>query len=582
MKLKRIISIILATVLVFGLTACGGVGGNKATGPKNLDELDWLNTGGILPIVKEGTEKTLKVAILMHSDAGTPDSQWFYQFIVNEMNINLEVTKISSGAEQITLMFADGDLPDIVIGAGLDTGALMRYGADEELLADLAPYITPELTPNLYKLYSEHPEYKEAVADSEGHIWSLGYINDTTDRGQISRAFINYNWLEEYGLSTPATVDEFVQMLRTFKTRGDNIVPMGGAWNSDNPLLILLNAFGYITENPKGTEIALRDGEVVLPVADREAYGEYIKLLKQLYDEGLIHKNFFTLGANDVKTMLAEGRCGYIANAPFTQTSDFTAWWGEQPLTSQYSSTVQWPQGRSAALTCGNFVVSAYSENIELAMAFADWFFDPTGLNYNLSTNGPAATQKEYIYNDKVTGFTIDEDTFTVIFPDYLRNENKYSSKNDYVGKEIYLWGYRIFGMGAGNISSNLDAIQYGYTADQIVSSYTDVTAEGIQAEVRKETENNGDMHFRLALEDTMVPYVTMDTLPEAYLDAATVSELANLWILVREYSSQETANFVTGRRALTEEELNKYFNEIEALGASRILEVYREYYASK
>lgn len=578
MKMKKIITLLLAAAMITSLAACGG-GETENDGPKDLS---WLNTDGTLPIVAEGTEKTLEMAIVMHSDAGTPDSQWFYQFIVNEMNINLEITKISSGAEQITLMFADGDLPDIIIGAGLDAGALMRYGEDEKLLADLSPYITPEGTPNLYKLYSENPQYKEAVADSEGHIWSLGYINNTADRGQISRAFINYNWLEEYGLSTPATLDEFVNMLRTFKRRGDDIVPMGGSWNAENPLLILLNAFGYITENPRGTDISLRNGEIVLPVADREAYGEYLRTLKTLYNEGLIHKNFFTLGASDVKTILAEGRCGYVSNAPFTQTSDFTAWWGAQPLTSDYNTTAQWPQGREAALTCGDFVVSADSKNIELAMAFADWFFDPTGLNYNLSTNGPAATQEEYIYNDKVTGFEIDPNTFTVIFPDYLRNENKYSSKNDYAGKEIYLWGYRIFGLGAGNISSNLDAVQYGYTAQEIATGYTDVSVEGLQPQVRFEAENNGDMHFRLALEDTMVPYVTMDTLPEAYLDADTVAELANLWILIREYSSQETANFVIGRRELNDEELNKYFDEIERLGASRILEVYREYYAGK
>lgn len=579
MNIKKIVSMLLAVILIMSMAACNNTGNNtNNTGPRDLD---WLNTNGEMPIVKDGTEKTLKVAIQMYSDSGDPEGQWFYQFVKNEMNINLEITKISSGAEQITLLFADGDLPDIIIGANLDSSALMRYGADEHLLQDLSAYITPELTPNLYKLYSENPEYKQAVTDSEGHIWSLGYINNTADRGQISRSFINYNWLEDAGLSTPETLDDFVQMLREFKKRGSDIVPMGGSWNAENPLLILLNAYGYLTENPKGTDIALRNGEIVLPVADREAYGEYVKLLKQMYDEGLIHENFFTMNMSSVKTMIAEGKCGYLATAPFTYTSDYTAYWGAQPLTSSYNPVAQWPEGNSAALTCGGFVVSAKSDNVELAMAFADWFFDPTGVNYNLSTNGPAATQTEYIYDSKVTGFTIDEETFTAVYPDYLRNENKYSSKNDYAGKEVYLWGYRILGYGAGDASSNLAAIQYGYNPEEIIYGYTDVTADGIQAEVRKEAANDGDMHFRLALEDTLVPYVVTDTLPEAYLDAATVSRLANAWILIREYSSQETANFVLGRRPLTDAELDKYFAEIEALGATEILQVYREYYAS-
>ena len=574
---NRCIAVLLVLIMLLSMTACGGKNsGTTEDGPRDLS---WLNTDGTLPIVEEGTEKTLKIAIQMYSDSGDPETQWFYKFIEKEMNINLEITKLSSGAEQLTLMFADGDLPDIIIGAGLDSASLMRYGADEEMLADLAPYITEELTPNLYKLYSENPEYKDAVADKDGHIWSLGYINDTTDRGQISRAFINYDWLEDAGLSTPATLDEFVNMLKTFKSRGDNITPMGGSWEAENPLLILLNAFGYITENPKGMDIALRNGEVVLPIADREAYGEYIKLLRELYKEGLIHENFFTMNLSSVKTMIAQGECGYVATAPFTYTADYTSWWGAQPLTSNLNNTAQWPQGTDSALTSGGFVVSADSENKELAMAFADWFFEESGTNYNMSTNGPAATQTEYIYDDVVTGFEIDEETYLATFPGYVRKQNNYSSKNDYAGKEIYLWGYRLLGLGKGSESSNIAAIQYGYTPDEIVGGFTDVTVAGIQGEVRKETAKDGDMAFRLALEDTMVPYVTKDTLPTAYLDAETVSKLSNLWTLVKEYASQETANFVVGRRELTDAELDKYFNEIEALGATEIVNAYKEYY---
>ena len=274
---KRIFAAALAVLMLLGMTACKPNEDSKPSGPR---ELDWLNTDGTLPIVKEGVEKTLKIAITMYSDSGDADSQWFYQFIEKEMNINLEVTKIS-GSEQVSLMLADGDLPDIIIGGGFGTADLMNLGAVEEMFADLAPYITEKGTPNLYKLFNENPQYKAAVADQDGHIWSLGYINDTTDRGQISRAFINYEWLEDAGLETPKTLDEFVNMLHAFKKRGGDVVPMGGSWNSNNPSLILLNAFGYLTEDPQGFGISLRNGEVVLPVADREAYGEYLKLMNR-------------------------------------------------------------------------------------------------------------------------------------------------------------------------------------------------------------------------------------------------------------------------------------------------------------
>lgn len=571
---KKIISAALALVMLMSLAACGGNGGDEQT---DNGDLSWLNTDGSLPIVKEGTEKTLKIAVQMYSDSGEAESQWFYQFVENEMNINLEVQKIS-GSEQISLMLADGDLPDIIIGGGFGTADLMNAGSVEGMFADLAPYITETGTPNLYKLFNAHPEYKAAVADTEGHIWSLGYINNTADRGQISRAFINYEWLEDAGLETPATLDEFVDMLRAFKKRGGDVVPMGGSWSSNNPCLILLNAFGYLTEDPQGFGISLRDGKVVMPVADREVYGEYLKLMNTLYTEGLIDPNFFTTDAATSRAIIAAGRSGYIANAPFSFMTNYSDWWGAQPLTSQYNSKQQWPEG-NAAMTCGGFVVSADSKNIELAMAFADWFFDPTGVNYNMSVNGPAATQTDYIYGGNVNGFEVDKESFTVKFPDYENNISNYSSKNDYLGKEVYLWGYRILGLGLGNVSSNLDAVQYGYTAEQIVNNYPDVSDPAIQGQLRKQTEGDGEMNFRAALEDTMVPYVTEGYPGKVYLDAETATQMSNLMMIIREYATQETAKFITGRKSF--DELENYFNEIERLGALKVVQTYADYYES-
>ncbi len=573
-RIIRTISMLLVMAIIFATVGCGK-GGDKTDSQSG--DLSWLNTGGTLPIVKEGTEKTLKVAIQMYSDAGDPDTQWFYKFIEKEMNIKLEVTKIK-GTEQLKLMLADGELPDIIIGAISDTSSLMRYGADEGMFADLAPYINETLTPNLHKLYSEHPEYKVAVEDRDGHIWSLGFVNDPASRGNISRAFYNYDWLEEVGCQTPTNIDEFLNVMREFKKLGNDVTPMAGSWTDFNPCLILLNSFGYLTENARGLDIALRNGEVVLPVADREVYGEYLKLLKQVYDERLIDENFFTMTNSATTAKISSGKCGYLAEAPFVFVKDFGSWWGAQPLTSAYNSTPQWPQG-AAALTCGGFVVSAQSENKELAMAFADWFYEESGKNYYISVNGPAATQEEYIYDDVVTGFTIDEENFSAKWPYYEENQASYSSKNDYIGKEIYLWGFRMLGNGLAYSTQNVDALVYGYSPEEISNFYTDVTADGIQADVRKEAENDGEMCFRLGVEDTLLPYVSEDGLSKAYLEASVGIATENMMMLVKEYAIQETAAFVTGRRPLTDDELNKYFDEIEALGAKEVVDTYKEYY---
>lgn len=377
-------------------------------------------------------------------------------------------------------------------------------------------------------------------------------------------------------MNTPATLDEFINMLRAFKKRGDNVIPMGGAYTSNNPCLIILNALGYITEDATGLSVALRNGEPVIPVTDREAYGEYLRVMNTLYTEGLISPDFYTMDASAASAILSSGRTGYMTTAPFVVTAGFGSWWGAQPLTSEYNQTRQWPAGMSV-LKPGMMVFNAKSENLELALAFADWFYEETALNYHMSVNGPAVTQPEYIYDDAVTGFDIDPNTFQPFWPNYENNKGAYSSKNDYLGKEVYLWGYRIVGRGTSTLGDNTAAMLYGYGPDEIEDPYPDVSAAGIQGELRRQTANDGEMNFRAALEDTMVPFVTDDMPVTIYYDEETADKVDSLVVLVREYATQETAKFVTGRRPLSE--INDYFDEIEKLGALQVLDFTREYY---
>lgn len=538
---------------------------------------EWLNNSGDLPIVEEGTEKTLKIAVKMGVDSGNPEDMWFYKFIENAMNIKLEVTKFTdeNRSEFLSLTFADNDLPDIIIGGGLTSTELVTYGAVEGQLMDLAPYVNETYMPNLAKTYEEHPEYKSAVTDSDGHIWSLGYINDPTDKGQIPRGFLNYDWLEQLGLEVPTTLDEFVDALRQFKTLGNDIIPLGGSYTSNNPCLTILTAYGYNTTDPTGMTIALRNGKVVLPVADREAYGEYLKTMNTLYSEGLMDPDFFTTDSTTSNAIISAGRNGFIAQAPGVYLSDSSAWWGFAPLTSEYQETQMWPAS-TTSVNAGNFVVSAECEDPELAAAFADWFFEATGQNYEMSGNGPASTQTDYLYGG-VSGFDVDADTKAFTYKDVLDNPNLYSSNGDYVTKNIALWSYKILGM--GSTSSTLVREQLlGWPEDTLDDGYPDISAMDDPSELRKELKDT-DMFFRTALLDTLVPYVETGYPGYVYLDEDTSLRATNLLMVIKEYAEQESAKFITGARSL--DELDSYFTELEKLGADEYVQIYQDYYDS-
>ncbi len=537
---------------------------------------DYLGEAGTLPIVKEGEEKTLSIACLMSVDSPDPEDTWFYKYIENAMNIKLEVTKFTAENrdEFISLMFADGDLPDLIIGGALTTNELVTYGQVEGQLADLAPYINEDLMPNLTAVYVEHPEYRSAVADADGHVWSLGYINDPTDKGQIPRAFINYDWLEEAGLEVPETLDDFIDALRAFKQRGDDIIPLGGSYTSNNPSLMILNAYGYNTTDPTGLSIGLRDGEVVLPVADRNAYGEYLKTMNTLYTEGLIDPDFFTMDSTTVGAQLSSGNVGFMAQAPGVFMPDASAWWGAKPLTSDYNDTQMWPSS-TTSITEGGLVMSSTCEDPELAMAFADWFFGNRGANYEMSGNGPADTMTDDLYG--VSGFHIDPDTKAMTFQDVIDHPDLYSGNNDYAVKVIELWGYKTLGLGSTSSTLQREMLS-GWSDDELDDGYPDITTMDDPSQLRK-TLTDGDQFFRTALLDTLCPYVVDGYPAVAYLDEDTAQEAQNLLMVISEYAEQESAKFITGARSL--DELDNYFDEIENLGAKDYVKIYADYYAS-
>ena len=580
---RKLLALLLTTAMSVGVLSGCGEGSQTETQVSNKETQsqvsetqvtaeetskipEWLNPGS-LPIVEEGTEKTLKIAMIAEASSGEPEEVWFYKYIEEVMNINLEIETFTADnqSEYLTLMFADGDLPDIIISSGyFGAPQLVKYGVQEGQILDLAPYINEENTPNLYGIYQEHPEYKVPVTDGDGHVWSLAQIAEPNEKGQVTRAFLNYDWLEEANLEVPETLDAFTNVLREFKKRGDDVYPLGGGINTLNPGNYILTALGYNTGDRNGLAVCLRDGEVVLPAADKEVWPEFLKIMNTYYNEGLIHPDFYTMDKDTIKALASSGKFGFIVEAPFVYISDFTEWWGAKPLTSEFNDTPTWPAANSNK--AGNFVVSADCEEPELALAFADWFFEvaeePMYGNYLLSLNGPLASQTDILLG--LEGCTVDEETGARTYLDFEKVKDSYSSKNAWLADKVKLWS-------SGNLGF-ADATKLGYSH---LDSGKDLAA------MRKDFAYSGEVHFRTAMYDTLVPYVQEAYPYYVYFDVEKTSELTDIKVAFTDYIKQETAKFVTGVKPINEEELNKYFAELEKLGVYEYVQAYEDYYKS-
>ena len=119
-----------------------------------------------------------------------------------------------------------------------------------------------------------------AATTPDGHIYTLPKLGESDDGTTLDRMCINKAWLDACGLEEPKTLDEFLNVLRTFKEKDpgnvgtENVIPLGGGYEvaGQNPGWYILNALGFNTDTVTnncdysyGVKPALLDGECYLP-----------------------------------------------------------------------------------------------------------------------------------------------------------------------------------------------------------------------------------------------------------------------------------------------------------------------------
>lgn len=579
--MKRILSFLLAVLMCLSVAACTVVE-DTPTDPVEIVIPEWLNVESEMPLVKEGYEKTLRIWIRREPTAGPYEDSWVYKYMTQAMNLNLEITEVpgSSMSQQLALAFASDELPDVMIGfqGYFNAARLTQHGAIDDQLVDISPYITEELMPNLNRVYTEYPNYRQAVTNSEGAIYGLGLIMAENYNTTPMTQWINYDLLERAGLKEPQTLDEFLDAMRAIKALDPDIVPIGSGYDIRNGIgILILNALGYLTTDPNGLSPAIRNGEVVIPAADSEAFGEFLKVLKTCYDEGLISKDYFTITNEQIGALVAEGKTAFLGGGAWPYQYSSTAdedWWGLSPLTSDYNSTKQWPKA-SDAVTCGGFVItsSCPEELIPLACRLADLGY--LKHNYNIFNKGPLiGMEDDYMYG--LGGWYYNE-SMVHQFVDMQNNPDKWGNLADYLDDKVRLWAPACWGYFEYDGSED----EIGYYVNNIYPDITDVDDPSIFRgyEPNGEALNNVD-YFTMSATLEVYPFITFDTFPNnVFLSEELSEEVADLKTVVNTYVRNEIGKFVTGARALTEAELSSYFKEVGAAGATRLLEIYTEYY---
>lgn len=600
-NLKKYLAFFLVAVMVFSLCACTAKNeepGNTddkqssvstpadsddgAVDAADTNELSWLRVGEA-PLV-DGKDITLKIGVMCDDVTTDPENTWMYKFIEECLGINVELEYFYAATrdESVALMMASGDVPDLMIGMGFSTDEIARYGA-QGMFLDMAPYINETDAPNLYRVFTEDlPNLPEQLSDSEGHLYTLGFNSKEAMDYSNYRMYYNWDLIEEIGCDIPETLDEFVDMLRAMKQygedNGETIVPLGGNYSRYNPTYLILNALGYnITQYANEyttaveTLIALRDGEVVMPAYDREAFPAYLETMHTLYTEGLMEQDFYTLDKDTVKAHLTNGMYGVFSEVPgIYGGGEFgQQWWGGIPLTSEYNDTAFWPSSASAGI--GGFAISADTEYPELCIAFAD-FFCADG-NRVLTSQGPNVNQTDYLCGFE--GWFWDEEINSINYQGYIDNPDAYESLTFYRYANYCMWAPYTFGY----YFEDKDSTDENGELHIWMIDIPDGTLEE-QAGFRKTTDLY-DEQYAAAQVYTWGKYTTDELSPKnCFFDEETTARLSELKTLIDDYATQEIAKFITGARDLSE--IDDYFAELESLGADEYIGYYADYYAAQ
>ena len=286
MKAEKWLALILAGCM--GICCLAGCGNSTGNGGKTSANADTAVQGR----ESSDTEKVKLTALISkHSLTKDVNEMEWLNLLEEENGVDVEWQQITADWDQKkSVMFAGGDIPDILVKATVTTDFATYNG----LFENLAPYIDSGEMPNVAKMFEDHPELRVLSTDENGAIYGIPNYRSLWPR--TNRVlYINKTWLDNLGLQVPATMDELEEVLIAFKNEDPN---GNGDTKDEIPLdfsgfpTFMLGCFGVPMMN-ESDGYFVEDCKVKNYRVD-ERYKTFMIWLQKLYGEGLINEEVIT------------------------------------------------------------------------------------------------------------------------------------------------------------------------------------------------------------------------------------------------------------------------------------------------
>ena len=453
MKKKKLMAMLLAaTMIAASLSACGNDSGSSSGDTGSAGASD---SGSTSSSVNEtsgtdnsqtdvSTESKEEITLTFYSADGT-DDPWTDPVavaITEATGVKLDTSyPLSSEEEDIALMIAEGNYPDLIFAKG-SAGSLIDAGA----LIDMTDLID-QYGPNIKKMYGEELAKLKYSADDQA-IYQLSSYNVggvTYETGGTLQ--LQWDLMKENDYAIPQTLEEYETMLKDYMAAhpttddGYETIGLSISCSDWHWYITLANPAGYIGDGaPDNGQWLIEDDYTAMYKFRSDKEREYFKWLSRMYDEGVLDNNFATQTHEDYIAKIATGQVLSLIDANWDYNDAITILKADGKLGKTYAEL---PFTADADTKCATLMyqglTTGYGVGISVdcadpvrAIQFLDYLCSDEGqvlshwgiegVNYQIDENGHRyRTQEEIDYNNTDTEYskTTGVGFHTYPFPSY-------------------------------------------------------------------------------------------------------------------------------------------------------------------
>lgn len=311
-SLKSILVLALAVILALSVfTGCGKKNTEESAGGINAADSKY---GTEYPLDAEGITLTYWMPITANI---SESAQNFGELPIAKELEKLTGVKIeyvhpslTNSAEKFNLMIASGEFTDMIRYSWNSYPGGAQAAIDEEIIVPLN-----EEGNNMIDAWA--PDFKAVLESSEdalreaktdkGYIFSVGCIAPARELNTTAGPIVRQDWLDELGIESPKTIDDWYVMLKAFKEKK----------GATAPLTMSGQGFfcGFVSGAYGQNLDFYHDNGVVKFGPAEQGWKETVTTLNKWYKEGLFDKNFATTDATTITANLLNGKSGATWNA---------------------------------------------------------------------------------------------------------------------------------------------------------------------------------------------------------------------------------------------------------------------------